>query len=80
MKREEVINQLESLKCHCTSMAECGESDSEWCKDVKALEVAIDAIKRTAQEVPVQEQQTDWTEKLAKELSIRLPIHDILSK
>lgn len=56
MKRDEVIEQLESLKAHCKSMAEYGESDSEWKVDVKALEIAIDAIKATAQEVPVQEQ------------------------
>lgn len=34
----------------------------------------------TAPEVPVQEQSTDWIKKLAKEISICLPIHDILSK
>lgn len=43
-----------------------------------ALEYVIKEL--TAQEVPVQEQSTDWIKKLAKEISIYLPTHDILSK
>lgn len=42
--------------------------------------VSDEELERTAQEVPVQEQSTDWIEKLAKELTTCLPTHDILSK
>jgi len=42
--------------------------------------IASDELERTAQEVPVQEQSSDWIKKLAKELSTCLPTHDILSK
>ena len=47
---------------------------------VGALGIGISELERTAQEVPVQEQSTDWIEKLAKELTTCLPTHDILSK
>ena len=56
MKREDVIKQLESLKLHCENMAYYGVFDSA--VDVEALEIAIEAVKGTAQEVPVQEQYT----------------------
>lgn len=56
MNKEKVIEQLESLKAHCEDMARCSAGDSDWNKDVKAIEVAINIIKDTAQEVPVQEQ------------------------
>ena len=42
--------------------------------------IASENLERTAQEVPVQEQSNDWIKKLAKEISICLPTHDILSK
>ena len=77
MSNKEVINQLESLKAHCESMRESGE---EWEKDVRALEYAIKELERTAQEVPVQEQSTEWMETLAKKIATYLPTHDILSK
>lgn len=71
MKREGVIVSLKRLLDDNPLIYPC---------ERQAIEYAITELERTAQEVPVQEQQTDWTEKLAKELSIRLHIHDILSK
>lgn len=57
MNKREVIKQLISLKTHCESMKGSGE---EWEKDVQALEYAIKELERTAQEVSVREQKSDW--------------------
>lgn len=45
MSIKEVIEQLESLVNHCNIMQEY-TSHRPWCDDVKALNIAIDILKR----------------------------------
>lgn len=45
MSIKEVIEQLESLVKHCNIMQEY-TSHRPWCDDVRALNIAIDIIKR----------------------------------
>ena len=45
MKREEIIEQLDSLEDHCKSFAEKDEPDNIWNKDVEALKEAKIIIK-----------------------------------
>ena len=52
MNKQECIEQLQNLKAHCSDWGD----EEPWIKDVQALEIAIAALKETAQEVPVQEQ------------------------
>ena len=52
MDKQECISQLENLKKHCMDWS----PEPPWDKDVKALDMAIEILKKTAQEVPVQEQ------------------------
>lgn len=53
MDKKEAISQLESLRADCKEFESVNPTE----KDVQALEIAIAALKETAQEVPVQEQQ-----------------------
>ena len=46
MKNKEAIEELQSLKVHCSNMME-GGSDDPWKRDVEALEMAIVALKRS---------------------------------
>jgi hypothetical protein len=50
MNKQECIAQLEGLRKLCMDWS------PRWDKDVEALDMAISALKETAQEVPVQEQ------------------------
>lgn len=45
MSIKEVIEQLESLVEHCDNMQEYSNHEP-WCDDVKALNIAIDIIKK----------------------------------
>lgn len=56
MTKEVVIKKLEDLKEYCSEQVGMYDKESEWRGDVKALEVAIDILKGTAQEVKFQEQ------------------------
>ena len=68
MDKKEAISQLESLRADCKEFESVNPTE----KDVQALEIAIAALKETAQEVPVQEQQkSSW-------LIFALPILGIL--
>ena len=58
MTKEEVIEQLESIKDHCKDSADIEEPDSIWHKDIAALTIAIKIIKKDPQ---------DWNPKRAKE-------------
>lgn len=42
---KEAINQLENLRCHCIEMSN-NDGCEEWGKDVKALEMAIECLKK----------------------------------
>lgn len=51
MTNEEIINQLNSLKCHCQEMGEAearnGDSSSNlWFRDVEALDAAINRFNQ----------------------------------
>ncbi|WP_148315465.1 hypothetical protein [Clostridium culturomicium] len=52
MDKKEAILQLESLRADCKEFESVNPTE----KDVQALEIALAALKETAQEVPVQEQ------------------------
>lgn len=43
MNREEVLQQLKDLKEHCNQFV---DEDDIWQKDVEALEIAIEVLKR----------------------------------
>ena len=45
MTKEQIINQLESLKAHCEDFVDRDEEDSVWKKDVEALGNAIEMLK-----------------------------------
>lgn len=45
MNRENVIQQLEQLKEHCSDMVRTNEENECWKKDSEALKSAIDIIK-----------------------------------
>ena len=79
MTREQVIEQLKDLVKDRESFC-VGDYDVVFEQDIQALEYAIKELERTAQEVPVQEQSTEWMETLAKKIATYLPTHDILSK
>lgn len=64
MNKKEAISQLESFITDCKEF----ESVESTEKDVKALEIAIAVLKRTAQEVPVQEQLSVTIQVKDKEL------------
>lgn len=49
MTNEEVIEQLKSLRDHCESMKEEWSSEDIWNKDVIALNIAIETIKKSPQ-------------------------------
>lgn len=53
MNKKEAIEQLESFISDCKEFVSVEPTEN----DVQALEVSIAALKETAQEVPVQEQQ-----------------------
>lgn len=55
ISNEEAIKQLEELILYTKSLMD-GENDECFDRELLALEYAISVIKRTAQEVPVQEQ------------------------
>lgn len=82
MDKQECISQLENLKKHCMDWS----PEPPWDKDVKALDMAIEILKETAQEVPVQEQlikplvNTKGLENFAKTLSQNLTNYGIPSK
>ena len=68
MNKKEAIEQLESFISDCKEFVSVEPTEN----DVQALEVSIAALKDTAQEVPVQEQQkSSW-------LIFALPILGIL--
>ena len=68
MNKKEAIEQLESFISDCKEFVSVEPTEN----DVQALEVSIAALKETAQEVPVQEQQkSSW-------LIFALPILGIL--
>ena len=51
MSKEEVIEQLKSLKSHCEDFADVAgvlDEDNIWNKDVKALEYAIKVLEEGA--------------------------------
>lgn len=52
MDKKELISQLESFISDCKEFVSVEPTEN----DVQALEVALEAMKRTTQEVPVQEQ------------------------
>lgn len=52
MTNKEIIEQLESLKCHCKDFM---EEDSVWSKDVEALEAAIEAVEKQIPKKPSQD-------------------------
>lgn len=54
MNKQECIKQLEDLKQHCQYQSQ--DNDPIWNDDVQALDMAIEELRRTAPEVPVQEQ------------------------
>ena len=45
MTKEEIIYQLDSLQYHCADMAK-DAINNIWNKDVEALEIAIEIIKK----------------------------------
>ena len=49
MTKEEVIEQLESIKDHCKDFADIEEPDRIWHKDIAALTIAIKIIKKDLQ-------------------------------
>lgn len=51
MNKQECIKQLEDLKQH-----QLQDNDPIWDDDKQALDMAIEELKKTAPEVPVQEQ------------------------
>lgn len=55
MNKQECIEQLKDLRLHC---ADWGDEEP-WSNDVQALDMAIEELKKTAPEVPVQEQLAD---------------------
>ena len=44
MTKEQIINQLKSLKAHCKDFVDEEEEDSIWKKDVEALGNAIEML------------------------------------
>ena len=55
MTMQEAIKQLEDLKSHCHEWRDKDEEDSTWEKDVQALGIAIEALKK---EIP---KKVCWT-------------------
>lgn len=49
MDAKEAISQLESLKEHCEDFKETKEEGCIWRKDIKSLEIAVEALEK---EVP----------------------------
>lgn len=49
MEINEAIDQLCSLRNHCKSMTNTIEFDSEWYKDIEAIELAISILEREAE-------------------------------
>lgn len=43
---KEAINQLENLRCHCAVMSNNSGESEEFKKDIKALELAIEYLKK----------------------------------
>lgn len=76
MTREQALERAIELK----EFSEKFESVSFLDSDKEFFEYVVKELEKTAHEVPVQEQPNDWIKKLAKEISICLPTHDILSK
>lgn len=54
MTNKEIIEQLESLKCHCKDFM---EEDSVWSKDVEALEAAIEVVEKQIPKKPILRKQ-----------------------
>lgn len=71
MDKKEAILQLESLRADCEEFESVNPTE----KDVQALEIALAALKETAQEVPVQEQ---FEENFNPETGIKL--YDVCPK
>lgn len=51
MTKEEVIDQLESIKRHCESMVDENEVHDIWRADTIALKIAIEIIKKQPSEI-----------------------------
>lgn len=80
MNKQECIKQLEDLKKHCQYQSQ--DNDPIWNDDVQALDMAIEELKRTAPEVPVQEQLNKKLKKfkcLMLVLSIACAITSLIS-
>lgn len=58
MTKQEIIEQLKSLKSHCEDFRD-GE-DSVWAKDVEALDAAIEALEKQAAKQATSNYTSEW--------------------